>query len=1110
MVVNPDIIEELCDDAGATRIERAREYVKKKKVKIKKVVYDNQSNFEIRSRVLGNFDDCDVYIKVNDGEIEEADCDCADYNQNYVTCKHILASIMEFNQNSDYVRIFSREQASEDTDISIYKTFNENKHNEKYRAFKQLINEFHYSNNNEFENSNNQIIPHTIKLEPKLIYNSYSKSLKMELKIGNKNMYVLKSLPEFYNRMINEEYYSYGAKLTFKHTKEAFEQTALPVLNYVLKYAEIIKYANEARNSYSYYGSTLNDRYITISNSGIDELFEVFKGQSIIWEKDGIGSTLFISDEKPEIKFYVEEIGNNEYKMYPNIDVYKYEILKGRDFCYLLMDNIIYKCTNGFRENELKLLQIFRTNFQTEIKFQKQDLPQFFSLVFPKVKKSMELEKLNEEEIEKYIPQELYVKIYLDYDNRNYITADIKFVYGQEEFNPLLEPKIEVARDLAKEDEVLELFRKDGFMLDVQNARLILVNEEAIYNFLEMQVEEYMQKFEVLATGNFKQKEIRQPKVGTLGLRIENNLLKVDFQNLDFDIKELKDIMEKYKLKKKYHRLKDGSFIKLEDNETIEFIDGITQSIDIEYSQIQKGELRMPIYRSMYLDRLLQNVKNTSIIKNDEYKNLINKIEEKQISGSMQLPRNLNADLREYQKVGYEWLKVLDEYKFGGILADDMGLGKTLQLISVILSYVQKEEKPKSSIVVCPSSLTLNWQNEVNKFAGSLQALVIRGNLNERKEQIKSIPNYNVVITSYDLLKRDIEIYEELNYEFKYIIADEAQYIKNNNTQNSKAIKKINAETRYALTGTPIENSLSELWSIFDYIMPGYLFSYKKFKQNYEMPIVRDEEQVAMKKLKMLIEPFILRRIKSEVLTELPDKTITVLNNEMHEEQQKIYISYLQNAKQEAMDTINANGFEKSQIKILALLMRLRQICCHPSLFIDNYKGESSKLNQCIELIKDGIEAGHKILLFSGYTGMFDIIEKSLKEQNIKYFKLTGATKVGERIKLVDEFNENNEIKVFLISLKAGGTGLNLIGADMVIHYDPWWNISAENQATDRTYRIGQKKNVQVYKLITKNSIEEKIYDLQQKKAKLIDNMLSTNETFINKLSKEDIMELFK
>ena len=265
-----------------------------------------------------------------------------------------------------------------------------------------------------------------------------------------------------------------------------------------------------------------------------------------------------------------------------------------------------------------------------------------------------------------------------------------------------------------------------------------------------------------------------------------------------------------------------------------------------------------------------------------------------------------------------------------------------------------------------------------------------------------------------------------------------------------------------------------------------------------------------MSKLKMLIEPFILRRIKEEVLTELPEKTVTVLNSEMEEEQQKLYMSYMSKAREEVENELIASGFEKNQMKILALLMRLRQICCHPKLFIDNYDGGSGKLNQCMEIIKDAVQGNHKILLFSGYTSMFDIIEKELEKEDIKYFKLTGQTKVSERIELVDEFNENNDIKVFLISLKAGGTGLNLIGADMVIHYDPWWNISAENQATDRTYRIGQKRNVQVYKLITKNSIEEKIYELQQKKAKLVDNMLSTNETFISKLSKDEIMDLFK
>ena len=430
-------------------------------------------------------------------------------------------------------------------------------------------------------------------------------------------------------------------------------------------------------------------------------------------------------------------------------------------------------------------------------------------------------------------------------------------------------------------------------------------------------------------------------------------------------------------------------------------------------------------------------------------------------------------------------------------------------MLSVIVDY-SKNENRKASLVVSPSSLTLNWQNEASKFTNELRTVVIRGTLQERKRLIEEIDNYDLVITSYDLLKRDIEIYKEKDYEFKYIIADEAQYLKNSSTKNAKAIKQIKAETRYALTGTPIENSLAELWSIFDFIMPGYLFSYRKFKNIYETPIVKEEDYQAMAKLKMLIEPFILRRNKKEVLTELPEKTVTVLNNEMNEEQKNLYLTYLLRAKQEIAEKIELDGYENSQMQILAALTRLRQICCHPSLFIDEYNAESSKLEQCIEIIEEAINGGHKILLFSGYTSMFEIIEKELKKRNINYFKLTGATKVDERMKMVDEFNENSNVKLFLISLKAGGTGLNLTGADMVIHYDPWWNISTENQATDRAYRIGQKNNVQVYKLITKNSIEEKIYELQEKKAKLANSMLDTKTKFINKFSREEIMKLFE
>ena len=567
--------------------------------------------------------------------------------------------------------------------------------------------------------------------------------------------------------------------------------------------------------------------------------------------------------------------------------------------------------------------------------------------------------------------------------------------------------------------------------------------------------------------------------------------------------------MKQYKLKKRYHRLKDGSFVNLEDNDTIKFIESVTEDIDVDYSQIKNNTLQLPMYRALYLDKILEKNSFIHVTKDESYKNLVENIDVKEIEGNMEVPKNLNASLREYQKVGVQWLRMLDYYGLGGILADDMGLGKTVQLLCVICAYKDNGGK-KPCLVVCPSSLCLNWQNEAEKFMIGMQSIVVHGTLEERKNQIASIPNYDIVITSYELLKRDIEEYKKYDFKFKYIIADEAQYIKNNNTQNAKAIKNISAETRFALTGTPIENSLSELWSIFDFIMPGYLFGYRKFKELYETPIIKEGNEVAMNKLKKLIEPFVLRRIKGEVLTELPDKMVSVLNSQMVDEQRDIYLSYLAKAKKNAMEEIQENGIEKSQIKILALLTRLRQICCHPSLFIDNYKGESGKLNQCIEIVKDAIQSGHKILLFSGYTAMFEIIEKELQKENIEFLKLTGQTKVSERINLVDEFNSNPNKKLFLISLKAGGTGLNLVGADVVIHYDPWWNLSAENQATDRTYRIGQKRNVQVYKLITKNSIEEKIYELQKRKETLIDSMLSTNQTFISKLSKEDIMNLFE
>ena len=1107
MLVNKNIIDNLCHDAGEFNLKEASTYQSQKQVKIIDYIYQNALNFEIKAEIYAE-ERYTTYLSIARGEVKDITCTCEDYHTNYGVCKHTLATIMEFATD------FEKENEIDKIESKLSDVINPTSSYDKYRGFKQIVNIFYNEEIEGIEEEETVLKEKgSIRLEPEIFYDKFTGDMKVEFKIGNKKMYKIKSLSEFYTRMLNKELYKYGQKLQFVHTRESFEAESLPLLDFLMKYAEIIKYANSNSNSnYRFYGNALSETNIILSNSGIDDLFEILKGKKVSFQKEYNQSEIEFTEEQPNIEFKLVKKDEENYEIIPNIEIYKISILKGKQYRYILDEKKLYRCNKKFEKSNLKLLEIFRQNYMTEVLLGKKELSQLFSVIIPKVKNAIKLENITEEEIEKYRPQTLITKVYLDFDSHDYLVAEVTFCYGNKEFNPLNEKqKIEIPRNMIKETKALNIFRKTGFMLDVKNLRFILPDNDKIYTFLTQDINYYMQNFEVLVTENFKKKQIRQPKMGSIGVKIENNLLSIDLKHLDIDIKELEAIMQKYNLKKKYYRLKDGSFLELENNKEIDFLDKLVTGMDVDYKDLEKGELQLPMYRSLYLESLLRETKGNQILKNESYKEVVRDLDKDKMEDDIHVPEILEKTLRYYQKTGFKWLKTLDRYKFGGILADDMGLGKTIQILSVILDYVQNaKEKHRTSIVISPSSLTLNWQNEADKFAGELKALVINGTLLERKRKIAEIEKYDLVITSYDLLKRDIELYKEKDYHFRYIIADEAQYLKNSNTQNAKAIKKINAETRYALTGTPIENSLAELWSIFDYIMPGYLFSYKKFKKLYEMPIVKENDVQALNKLKMLIEPFVLRRTKTEVLTELPEKTVTVLNNEMEEEQRNLYISYLVQAREEVAEEINLNGIEKSHIKILSVLTRLRQICCHPSLFIKDYTNESSKLNQCMEIVEDAVKANHKILLFSGYTSMFPIIEKELQKLGISYFKLTGATKVDERIDLVDEFNENPDIKVFLISLKAGGTGLNLTGADMVIHYDPWWNLSTENQATDRAYRIGQKNNVQVYKLITKNSIEEKIYELQQKKAELIDNMLSTKTSFINKMSKEDIMRLFE
>ena len=508
---------------------------------------------------------------------------------------------------------------------------------------------------------------------------------------------------------------------------------------------------------------------------------------------------------------------------------------------------------------------------------------------------------------------------------------------------------------------------------------------------------------------------------------------------------------------------------------------------------------------SLELDEFLKSFENTKVLSNDEYKQIIKESNSKKPIEEIELPKLKKYEFRNYQRDGIFWLEFLKKYNFGGILADEMGLGKTLQTLSVL-----NMNNTKPHIVVCPKSLIFNWENEVKKYFPKMKTLVISQTSKKREELIKNSKGYNILITSYSMLQKDYKVYDECNIEFDYMVLDEAHYIKNMKTLSSKAVKTLNTNRKIILTGTPLENKLEELYGLFDIIMPNYLGKYNEFRRDFSSKIERNDK-VSLEILRSKIRPFILRRTKEEVLKELPKKQEQIVFNEMTNKQKVVYNEILNRVKEETDRIIESDGRSgKSRIQILSALLRLRQACNHPRLIDSSFEDDdmSAKVEQFEELLLETIESDEKVLVFSQFTKMLDILEKKLINNNILYERLDGTTK--DREKVVNNFNENKKIRVFLISLKAGGVGLNLTSASNVFIYDPWWNPQVENQAIDRAHRIGQKKTVNVYKFITKNSIEEKILKLQERKADLFENIVKDDSSFIKNLEWEDLLELFE
>lgn len=941
-----------------------------------------------------------------------------------------------------------------------------------------------------------------VRIDPFLSVDSQGAHL--EFKIGISHMYVLKDVFTFSQAVKKNENFSYGQKLQFVHTLEAFDVESRSLVSFICKWA-IKNGANYSKPTYYGYSYTYSQpklKTIRLGQGELEEFLEAIGNRSFIADIEGTGEKSY-SVTTEELKRQMEIKGEAD-GIHIKID--KFNGYQGINENIYFDQGKIFRVPYSKIEGVVDFLQCMTTIPSRTVYIQKEDIPGFCRELLPTLEQFFQCSKKEFDEKE-YGVVPVVFEIYLDAPQKDFITCKVMAVYGDKKYNIYEEQKEIYLRDMVHEIETGKIISSFCNAFDEKEHVMVVADDEGkIYELLVYGIPKMQELGEVFISESMKPMQVTTSPRVAVGVSITGDLLELSMTSEDMSKEQLLEILLKYDKKKKFYRLKNGDFVNIEGEE-LEALVELKQGLNLSESQLKQTTIKVPKYRALYLDAELKERKSLSAIKDKGFKALVRNMKTVE-DNDFDIPESLQSILREYQKRGFLWIKTLKYNGFGGILADDMGLGKSLQVLCYLLSeQIEGDiDDNKKALIVCPSSLVFNWNNEIQKFAPSLTAKMVIGTTAERQNILQNLDKKDILITSYDLLKRDIDYYE--NIEFHSQIIDEAQYIKNYNTQAAKAVKQINAGFKLALTGTPIENRISELWSIFDYLMSGFLFGYQRFREEIEVPVVSNQDEKALARLQKMITPFVLRRLKKEVLTDLPDKLEENIFATLEGEQQKLYDAHVKRL-QILLDTKSEEEFKNSKIQILSELTKLRQICCDPALLYENYQQGSTKLDMCMDLIQNAISGGHKILLFSQFTSLLANLQKRLEQEQISFFMLTGATSKENRAKMVEQFNKD-DTSVFCISLKAGGTGLNLTSADIVIHFDPWWNLAVQNQATDRAHRIGQKNVVNVYKLIVKGTIEENIMRIQEKKKELADQILSGEGMSVGSFTREDLMELLR
>lgn len=1029
----------------------------------------NDTNKQYRSVVKGS-NQYLITIQPEEDEIVYT-CNCPAYVKYSGACKHVVATLLFISDYQQRQEINETKDPEDRTAYQIVEYF-------RKREYRRLTPQYYHIHL--------QIsIPGFLKEHGSKAY--------LSLMAGCGKMYKVANTKKFIEDYYKERTIKLGKEFCYIPGECAFDEESVPILEYLTEIYEIQETLGK-----TYYSNLFNRQELVLSKKMLVKLLRLATGTNC---------SLSLYEKAPQDTYIVE--GNPELELSVKMDQDALLLESGNekkivslceDGSILYYENCLYLPEKDYICNILPFYSTLFAEEERVLEFREENKEGFIEKVLPVIKKSMRV-TLPAELKNNYIVEPLTPQLYLDIaqsKTKCYIRATIRFVYGSYQVNPLhtvSTGKYILVRDREEEERLTRILYNLNFK--VTDDTFLLRKEEDIFELMTEKMNLLTDNFEVFYSKAYKSASIK--KLGNISgkVRLDTGIdfLEMDLEYSQIPKEELEEFFKAIVLKKRYYRLKNGAFIDLQEQSR----ELRTLSWILENGQsMENGTVQLPKTAALFLEDMLP--KSNRIQKEESYQKLVEQIHSPE-KADWSVPEKVQAKLRPYQKVGFQWLKTLAFYGMGGILADDMGLGKTLQAIVYICS-----NPGDKSLIVCPTSLAYNWQEEFEKFAPDIVTKIVSGAPEERKTIIEEAVNVDVLITTYPLIRKDIEWYREMSFDHFFI--DEAQFIKNPSSLSAKAVKAVKAKHRFALTGTPIENALSELWSIFDFIMPGFFPRYSKFSDIYEKPIMRGEDEEMMRELKLRIQPFILRRMKKQVLKELPDKTESMRMAEMTGKQRKIYLSYLSRIQEEIKDNESIQS-GAGRIQILSALTRLRQICCHPGTFVENYTSGSGKLELLMEQLPDILDGGHSVLIFSQFTSMLSIIAKELDEVGISYFYLAGSTKAVDRKRYVKEFNEG-KVKVFLVSLKAGGTGLNLIGADTVIHFDPWWNPAVEEQATDRAYRIGQNKKVHVIKYVMKDSIEEKIYQLQRKKKELSDSVIDSGEVFINQLSKEELFELFQ